>query len=72
MGALSAYQYPAGSRMRQALTPAEFMLWEALPERRLSGFRFRCQHPVGRFILDFYCPAHRLVIEVDGGVHDND
>ncbi len=61
----------AARRMRQALTPAEFMLWEALRGRRLAGLRFRCQHPVGRFILDFYCPAHRLVIEVDGGVHDD-
>ena len=61
----------AARRMRQALTPAERTLWEALRERRLAGPRFRCQHPVGRFILDFYCPAHRLVIEVDGGVHDD-
>jgi len=31
--------------------------------------RFRRQHPIGRFIADFYCPEHRLIIEVDGGVH---
>jgi very-short-patch-repair endonuclease len=52
------------------MTPAEQRLWQALQGRRLGGLRFRRQHPVGPFILDFYCPACRLVIEVDGGVHD--
>ena len=44
----------AARRMRQALTPAGPMLWEALRERRLAGLRFRCQHQVDRFIFDFY------------------
>jgi very-short-patch-repair endonuclease len=57
--------------MREALTPAEAVLWESLRKRRLDGHRFRCQHPVGRFILDFYCPALRLAIEVDGAAHDH-
>ena len=35
----------------------------------MHGLRFRAQHPVGRFILDFYCPAYKLVVEVDGEVH---
>ncbi|MBC6430719.1 DUF559 domain-containing protein [Nostoc sp. HG1] len=35
------------------------------------GFKFRRQHPVGRFILDFYCPVCQLVIELDGAIHDN-
>lgn len=55
--------------MRKQPTPAEAHLWRALRARRLAGLKFRRQHPVGRFILDFYCPAHKLVIEIDGGVH---
>ena len=45
------------------------MLWEALRDRPLAGREFRRQHPVGRFVLDFYCYEERLAVEVDGGVH---
>jgi very-short-patch-repair endonuclease len=41
-----------------------------LKNSQLNGFRFRCQHPIGSFIVDFYCPQNRLVIEVDGEIHD--
>lgn len=57
--------------MRWAPTPAESALWEAIRGRQLAGLHFRRQHPVGRFIVDFYCPAKKLVVEIDGGVHDN-
>lgn len=60
----------AAWRLRQNLTPAEARLWRSLRNRQLEGLRFRCQHPVGRFILDFYCPSQKLAIEVDGSVHD--
>ena len=56
--------------LRSRLTPAEQVLWEALRGRRLNGLKFRCQHPVGSFVADFYCPEHMLVVEVDGPVHD--
>ena len=56
--------------LRWSMTPAERVLWEALKGRQLGGLRFRCQHPVGSFILDFYCPSCKLVVEVDGAVHD--
>lgn len=56
-------------KLRQNLTPAEAGLWSALRNKQLNGLRFRCQHPVGNFILDFYCPACKLVVEVDGGIH---
>ena len=59
----------AARQLRQQLTPAETRLWEAIRNRQLNGWRFRCQHPVGRFIVDFYCPAYKLVIEVDGDIH---
>ncbi|MBD2110227.1 MULTISPECIES: DUF559 domain-containing protein [Cyanophyceae] len=60
----------AARELRQNLTPAETRLWKALRGRQLNGLRFRCQHPVGRFIVDFYCPSCKLVIEVDGSVHN--
>lgn len=59
----------AARYLRHHLTPAEAKLWNALQKRQLAGLKFRCQHPVGRFIVDFYCPSCKLVIEVDGGVH---
>jgi very-short-patch-repair endonuclease len=61
----------ADLRLREPLTPAEAGLWEAIRDRQLAGLRFRRQHPVGRFSLDFYCPSHRLVVEVESGSHDN-
>ena len=60
----------AARNLRQNMTPAEQVLWEALKGRQVAGLKFRCQHPVGPFILDFYCPARKLAVEVDGGVHD--
>jgi very-short-patch-repair endonuclease len=57
-------------QLRQEATPAEQVLWEALRAGQLDGHKFRRQHPVGRFILDFYCAKSRLCIEVDGKVHE--
>jgi very-short-patch-repair endonuclease len=59
----------AARQLRQKLTPAEASLWNVLRRRQLLGLKFRCQHPVGRFIVDFYCPSCKLVVEVDGGIH---
>ncbi|WP_309711712.1 endonuclease domain-containing protein [Armatimonas sp.] len=56
-------------QLRRESTPAEQVLWEALRGSQLQGARFRRQHPVETFILDFYCPRHKLVIEIDGGIH---
>ena len=56
-------------RLRRNLTPAESKLWEQLRKRRVGGFRFRRQHGIGPYIVDFYCPAARIAIEVDGGQH---
>lgn len=60
----------AARHLRSQLTPAEAILWQALQRRQLDGLKFRCQHPVGRFILDFYCPMRKLVVEVDGIIHE--
>jgi very-short-patch-repair endonuclease len=56
--------------LRQEMTPAETRLWAALRDRQLDGLKFRRQHPSGRFVVDFCCPAQRLIGEVDGDVHD--
>ena len=55
--------------MRREPTPAEELLWRRLRGRKLQGLKFRRQHPLERFILDFYCPDVRLAVEVDGPVH---
>jgi very-short-patch-repair endonuclease len=60
----------ASRHLRRALTPAESKLWQALRSRKLGGLKFRRQHPVGPFILDFCCPACKLIVELDGAAHD--
>ena len=55
--------------LRQTETAAEALLWERLRDRRLGGLKFRRQYSVGIYILDFYCPAWRLAIELDGESH---
>src|SRR5450759_2979359 len=52
------------------MTPAEHRLWDALRGNQLSGLHFRRQQIIDGFIVDFYCHAARLIIEVDGGVHE--
>ncbi|MEB3885425.1 endonuclease domain-containing protein [Lyngbya sp. CCY1209] len=59
----------AARDLRKQLTPAEAKLWQALRRRQLAGLKFRCQHPIGRFIVDFYCASCKLAIEVDGEIH---
>jgi very-short-patch-repair endonuclease len=61
----------AARELRSEQTPAEETLWAALRAQKLDGVQFRRHHPVGPFILDFYCPKKKLCIEVDGGVHDS-
>ena len=56
--------------LRRQMTPAEQKLWQHLRNRRLFGLKFRRQHPFCRFILDFFCHKHLLVVEVDGGIHE--
>jgi ATP-dependent helicase HrpA/adenine-specific DNA-methyltransferase len=55
--------------LRSESTDAEKRLWRLLRERRFSGFKFRRQHPVAGYFLDFYCVAARLAVELDGGGH---
>ncbi len=58
-------------RLRNEGTAAEACLWQLLMGRQLLGRKFRRQHSVGSYILDFYCPEERLAIELDGASHDD-
>jgi poly(A) polymerase len=60
---------PRAREMRKAPTPAEDELWKHLRRNQVGGLRFRRQHVIDRFIVDFYCPAASLIIEIDGPVH---
>ncbi|MBN2159784.1 MAG: endonuclease domain-containing protein [Spirochaetes bacterium] len=55
--------------MRLNMTATEKILWNELKEKKFHGYRFRCQHPVYRYVLDFYCHAAALAIEIDGDIH---
>ena len=56
--------------LRRQMTPAEKRLWAALRRNRLEGFHFRRQQIIDGFIVDFYCHAAGLVVEVDGPIHE--
>ena len=58
--------------LRRSATNAENLLWQLLRDRRLCDFKFRRQHPLGGYILDFYCHEAQLDVEVDGGGHAED
>ena len=57
-------------QMRKEPTNAEALLWTRLRKRQLDGRKFRRQHIIQYFIVDFYCPKTKLVVEIDGAVHD--
>jgi very-short-patch-repair endonuclease len=57
--------------LRRCLTPAEAALWKNLQRSQVGGKKFRRQHSVGPYILDFYCPECRLAVELDGQTHFN-
>lgn len=58
-------------KLRRQQTPAEAKLWACLRNRQVAGLKFRHQHPIGPYIVDFFCAARRLVVEVDGDSHAN-
>jgi very-short-patch-repair endonuclease len=55
--------------LRGRATDAERLLWRLLRSRQFLGLKFRRQHPVGPYIVDFYCAVRKLVVELDGGQH---
>ena len=62
------YQY--GRELRQESTEAEKLLWAELRNKKLNGLKFRRQHPIDKFVADFYCHEKKIVIELDGSIHD--
>jgi very-short-patch-repair endonuclease len=57
-------------RLRENATFPEQLLWSKLRGKQLAGLRFRRQHPIEPYIVDFYCPTARLAIKLDGDSHD--
>ncbi len=68
-GALPAL-FRLAKELRKNETEAEKILWSKLNKNQMLELHFRRQHPINRFIADFYCPKLKLVIEVDGGIHE--
>ena len=60
---------PYRKTLRKNLTPAEAFLWKLLKNSQLENRKFRRQHSIGSYILDFYCPSEKLAIELDGASH---
>ena len=56
-------------RLRYEMTPPERYLWKYLRSRQIHGLKFRCQHGIGPYIVDFYCPEKAVAIEIDGDTH---
>ncbi|MFA4872038.1 MAG: DUF559 domain-containing protein [Patescibacteria group bacterium] len=55
--------------LRKAMPSAESVLWKKIKNRRLNGIKFRRQHSIGKYVVDFYCSEAKVVIEIDGGSH---
>ncbi|OGY36685.1 MAG: hypothetical protein A3E36_03870 [Candidatus Andersenbacteria bacterium RIFCSPHIGHO2_12_FULL_45_11b] len=58
--------------LRNQISQPEVVLWQRLRRKQLGGYRFRRQFGIGRYVVDFYCPKLRLVIEIDGDSHYTD
>jgi len=66
-----ARQRAFARRLRRAPPATERRLWALLRDRRLAGLKFRRQVPLGRYVADFLCPRHRLIVEADGPHHED-
>ncbi|MBK8846468.1 MAG: endonuclease domain-containing protein [Bacteroidetes bacterium] len=65
-------QFVFAAQMRKEPTKAESILWSYLSDKQMQGLKFRRQHPLGNFILDFYCHQIKLSIELDGEIHQDE
>jgi very-short-patch-repair endonuclease len=68
----NADTFRAAGILRKNMTLAERILWKKLKDKKIFSIKFRKQHPVGIFIVDFYCHEYKLAIEVDGEVHKDE
>ena len=62
--------FKRAKELRKSSTEAEKVLWKFLRNRNFHNMKFRRQHPISSYIVDFYCHEKNLVIEVDGGIHN--
>ncbi len=69
---MAGYRTAFARNQRRAAGLAEFQQWQRLRGARIDGHRFRRQHPIGRYFADFACDRLRLILEIDGGVHERD
>ncbi|MEI6348544.1 MAG: endonuclease domain-containing protein [Bacteroidota bacterium] len=58
--------------LRKRMTRPEEKMWQLLRNRQFQNLKFRRQHPIGRFIVDFYCHELKLIVEIDGSIHDTE
>jgi len=65
------YIVELAQKFRNNMTPAEKVLWLKLNNKQVNGLKFRKQHPIDRYIADFYCHEIGLIIEIDGEIHEN-
>ncbi len=62
---------PLARNLRNKSTLAEVLLWNKLKQRKMAGYQFLRQRPIGNYIVDFFCHKLKLVIEIDGDSHEN-
>jgi len=62
--------FERAKNLRENMTPSEKEVWELVRNKNINGYKFRRQHPILKYILDFYCHKLKLVIEIDGGIHN--
>ena len=65
-----ASNFGLARQLRVRLTAAELLMWDKLKNKQFKGYKFRRQHPIHKFIVDFYCHELKLIIEIDGKYHD--
>ena len=67
----SSSTFKKAEELRLNMTKAELFLWQHLKKNQLLGLRFKAQHPISQFIVDFYCHKAKLVVEIDGEIHNS-
>jgi very-short-patch-repair endonuclease len=67
---ITSEKHQRAKQLRKNMTPEEALLWQELRANKLAGWHFRRQQVIDGFIVDFYCHAASLIVEVDGGIHE--
>lgn len=67
-----AHHFLLAKQLRERMTEAEILMWDKLKNKQFKGYKFRRQHPIHHFIVDFYCHTLQLIIEIDGKYHDSE